>query len=110
MTAPSDKNASNTPAAPRRTILICEDDEGIREILVEALQGEGYSVEVALNGQEALEHLQHGDARSLVLLDLLMPGISGYEILERMASEPQLRREHVILVISATGFIRPVSR
>jgi CheY-like chemotaxis protein len=107
MSAPSE---NNTPAPPPRTILLCEDDEGIREVMVEALQGEGYVVEVATSGLEALERLQHGDTRSLVLLDLLMPDVSGYEILERMSSDPHLLGERIIVVISATGFIRPLSR
>lgn len=109
MTALSDNAASTTPTPPRRTVLVCEDDEGICELLVEALQEEGYVVDVAHNGRQALERLRLGDARSLVLLDLLMPDVSGYEILELMSSDAQLRGEHVILVISATGFIRPVS-
>ncbi len=100
---------NQTPLPPPRTILLCEDDEGIRDVLVEALEGEGYVVEVAPSGREALERLQHGDKRALVLLDLLMPDVSGYEILERMSRDAQLLGERIILVISATGFIRPLS-
>jgi CheY-like chemotaxis protein len=94
----------------RRTILICEDDEGICELLVDALQEEGFTVVVARDGREALEQLQHGDGRYLVLLDLMMPRISGYEILEHMNRDPQLRAEHIVIVVSATGFVRPLSR
>jgi CheY-like chemotaxis protein len=96
------------PRQPR-TILICEDDDGIRELLVEAIQEEGFSVHAARNGREALELLSSRQGRYLVLLDLMMPDISGYEILERMAADPQLPAEHVVIVLSATGFIRPVS-
>jgi len=90
-------------------VLVCEDDEGIREVLVEAIEGEGLVAQVARDGLEALEQLQHGDGRSLVLLDLLMPEMSGYEILERMNADSQLLGEHIIVVISATGFTRPLS-
>ncbi len=95
--------------APLRTILVCEDDDGIRELLVEAIESEGFHVDTARNGREALALLRGGQGRYLVLLDLMMPDISGYDILDRMDADPQLLREHVVVVISATGFVRPVS-
>jgi two-component system response regulator CpxR len=102
-------DSNHRQSGPRRTVLVCEDDEGIREVLVEAIQGEGLVAQIARDGLEALERLQHGDGRSLVLLDLLMPEMSGYEILERMNADSQLLGEHIIVVISATGFTRPLS-
>ena len=109
MTTLSNEKTSHKDAKKLRTILVCEDDEGIRELLVEALQEAGYTVDAARNGAEALERLQQGDGRALVLLDLLMPDVTGYEILERMNVDPDLRGEHVIVVVSATGLVRPVS-
>jgi CheY-like chemotaxis protein len=102
-------NTNHRQSGPRRTVLVCEDDEGIREVLVEAIEGEGLVAQVAHDGLEALERLQQGDGRFLVLLDLLMPEVSGYEILERMNADSQLLGEHIIVVISATGFTRPLS-
>jgi CheY-like chemotaxis protein len=104
MTAPSAEGTNTTVSKLRRRVLLCEDDDGIRELLLDALQGEGYAVDVARNGREAVAHLQRGNDRYLVLLDLLMPEISGHEILERMNIDPQLRGEHVVVVVSATGF------
>lgn len=104
MIAPALEETNAIAVRLRRRILVCEDDDAIREFLLDALQGEGYAVDVACNGREALEHLQGGDGRYLVLLDLLMPEVSGYEILERMSVDPQLRSEHVVVVVSATGF------
>ena len=105
-TSPGEQNT-----APRvsRTILVCEDDDGIRELLVEAVQDEGFAVHTARNGREALELLSSGREQYVVLLDLMMPGISGYEILERMAADPHLLGEHIVVVVSATGFVRPIS-
>jgi CheY-like chemotaxis protein len=94
----------------RRTILICEDDEDICELLVDALGEEGFQIVVAHNGREALEQLRRGDGRYLILLDLMMPTISGYEVLERMNLDPRLRAEHIVIVVSATGFVRPLSQ
>ncbi len=107
---PSNQRVGKQDAARRRTILVCEDDDGICDFLVEALQEEDFQVVVARNGREALEQLQHGDGRYLVLLDLLMPHVSGYEVLERMNLDPRLRAEHVVIVVSATGFVRPLSQ
>ncbi len=109
MTTLSNEKTRHTDAKKLRTILVCEDDEGIRDLLMEALQEAGYTVDAARNGAEALERLQQGDGRALVLLDLLMPDVTGYEILERMNIDPDLRGEHVIVIVSATGLVRPVS-
>src|SRR5690242_15680157 len=110
MVGSSMRRADQRESTRRRTILICEDDEDICELLVDALQEEGFEVVVARDGGEALEHLRHGDGRYLVLLDLLMPNISGYELLERMDRDPRLRAGHVVIVVSATGFVRPLSQ
>ncbi len=100
---------SSTAPQTRRPILICEDDDGIRELMVEALQEEGFEVQAVRNGREALVLLSQGPGRYLLLLDLMMPDISGYDILERMNDDPQLLGENIVIVVSATGFIRPVS-
>ncbi len=73
------------------------------------MRGEGFQVDEASNGREALERLRNGATPYLVLLDLMMPDISGYDILEHLNADPQLLGEHIIIVISATGFTRPVS-
>ena len=98
---------SELPA--RRPVLICEDDEGIRELLLDAVQGEGFEVSAVSNGRDALELLRRGPGRYLLLLDLMMPGVSGYDILEQMNTDPLLLGNNIVVVVSATGFIRPVS-
>ncbi len=108
--APShEKPHDSTAPHARRPILVCEDDEGIRELLVEALEEEGFEVYAARNGREALDFLRSGPGRYLLLLDLMMPDISGYEILEQMSKDDHLLGENVVVVLSATGFVRQVS-
>ena len=107
--ASADRNALSSDLPARRPILICEDDDGIRELLVDAVQGEGFEVFAVSNGTEALELLRRGPGRYLLLLDLLMPGISGYDILEQMNDDPLLLGNNIVVVVSATGFVRPVS-
>ena len=61
-----------------RRILIVEDDNSIRELLVELLQGEGYEVGSAVNGLEGIHYLQKHQAPDLILIDLMMPIMDGY--------------------------------
>jgi two-component system, OmpR family, response regulator MprA len=66
-------------------ILVVDDDAAVRESLGRALRLEGYDVELASDGLEALERLQgNGDDPDLVVLDVLMPNIDGLEVCRRM--------------------------
>lgn len=71
-----------TSVSPAR-ILVAEDDVENRRFLVEVLSGDGHSVEIASDGVAALEQAQNADL-DLLLLDLGLPEISGFEILERL--------------------------
>jgi CheY-like chemotaxis protein len=62
---------------PKR-ILVVEDDTSIRELLVELLESEGYSVASAVNGLEGLKYLQSEGNPDLILIDLMMPVMDGY--------------------------------
>jgi CheY-like chemotaxis protein len=61
-----------------KRILVVEDDTSIRELLVELLESEGYSVASAVNGLEGLKYLQTKGAPDLILIDLMMPVMDGY--------------------------------
>jgi two-component system response regulator MprA len=66
-------------------ILVVDDDAAVRESLGRALRLEGYDVELASDGAEALERLQaNGDDPDLVVLDVLMPNIDGLEVCRRL--------------------------
>ena len=83
---------------PLRHIMVVEDDEAIRETLAEVLEGEGYGVTRAANGAEALERL-HGSGRAdLILLDLMMPVMDGWELRARLRSDPQYAAIPVVVV------------
>lgn len=86
------------PAAtePAR-ILVVDDIEANRDLLVRRLQREGHATEVATNGHEALEWLVKGGF-DLMLLDIMMPEMNGYELLERMRADTQLCHVPVILI------------
>jgi two-component system chemotaxis response regulator CheY len=67
-------------------ILVVEDDPGIRQGIADFLGFEGYAVDVAVNGEEALSYLR-ARRPSLVVLDLVMPVMNGPQLLERIRSE-----------------------
>ena len=67
-----------------RPILLVEDDVDISTAVFELLRSEGYAVEVACNGLEALSRLDAGLVPCLILLDLMMPVMSGCEFLRQL--------------------------
>lgn len=93
----------------RDGILIVEDDESIREILKTALEFEGYRVWVAANGQEGIEILSKGASVCLILLDLMMPVMDGWEFVDAMGKDSELSNIPVV-VITAFGDLggRPI--
>jgi CheY-like chemotaxis protein len=84
-----------------RRILVVEDDPDLRETVAQSLVDEGYDVEVAGDGLAALAAL-HRVGADLVLLDLMMPIMSGWEFRERQRNTPAFA--HIpIVVMSATS-------
>jgi CheY-like chemotaxis protein len=81
-------------------ILIVEDERDLLDSLREFFEDEGYSVQTAENGAQALDLLSAGDPPSVVVLDLLMPVIDGNEVFSRMQREPRLSKVPVIVSTS----------
>jgi CheY-like chemotaxis protein len=86
----------------RPTILIVDDEPATRTMLVEVLTLEGYPIETAINGQEALQKLSQGGPR-VVLLDLLMPVLDGRGTVAALEQDPEQRQRHQIILVSAWG-------
>jgi CheY-like chemotaxis protein len=78
-------------------VLIVEDDANMRSLLRRLLQREGWTVAEAVDGHEALEKL-HTLRPQLVLLDLIMPQINGFEVMDAMRRDEALRDIPVIVV------------
>jgi CheY-like chemotaxis protein len=79
------------------TVLVVDDDRAIRESLGDVLSAEGYRVLFAENGAQALEVLR-ASRPTVVLLDLMMPVMSGWEVLDEMQSTDDLSRIPVVVV------------
>jgi two-component system, OmpR family, response regulator CpxR len=82
----------------RGWVLVVDDDEAIRETVSEVLTEEGYDVACAENGEQALEKLQTMNDLRVVLLDLMMPVMSGWEFLEVVQSSDRFRSIPVVVV------------
>lgn len=83
------------------TVLIVEDEEDLREMMREALEFNGYSVITAREGGEALDKLTRIEDLCLILLDLLMPGMNGWDLFERVRARPELAAVPIIVHSSA---------
>ncbi|HUP56553.1 MAG TPA: response regulator [Bdellovibrionota bacterium] len=108
-----------------KSILIAEDNDDIRETLEEVLKMEGYRVHAVKNGREALRALKQIEGPALILLDLMMPVMNGWEVLEAQRENNVIRPLPVVVVsaisaamalkhkeklVSAAGYLsKPVS-
>jgi CheY-like chemotaxis protein len=81
-------------------LLVVDDDPDIRELMSEALAFHGYEILTAVNGQEALDQVAK-HMPDLLLLDIKMPGIDGYEVIRRLKSQ-EATRSIPIIVITAS--------
>ncbi|MBU1118371.1 response regulator [Patescibacteria group bacterium] len=81
----------------KRTILVVEDDKFLLKVLDDKLSREGYTVLVAHDGNEAMMKFKKGPLPDLVLLDLVMPFKSGFEVLEEMQASKKLKKIPVIV-------------
>lgn len=89
-------------------ILVVDDNEMNRDMLVRRLQRYGYQVDACDRGEDVLEQL-HQKSFDLVLLDVMMPGMNGYEVLEAIKADPILQYTPVVM-ISAMGELDSVAR
>ena len=82
-----------------KTILIVEDDPVASELIAYALNVEGYDTLVALNGEQGMSHARNHKP-DLVVLDVMLPGMDGFEICRRLKAEPETAHMP-ILILSA---------
>jgi sigma-B regulation protein RsbU (phosphoserine phosphatase) len=92
-------SARSTPRsqAVQGKLLVVDDDESNRDMLGRRLQRDGYTVQLAANGVEALRLLR-ATPYDLVLLDLIMSGLDGYQVLLKIKSDPAMREVPVIML------------
>lgn len=89
------------------TILVVEDDVAIRQGLEDAFADEGYTVKLVRDGNEAWQFLHTETLPDLIVLDLMLPGMSGQQFRVRQVGDPNLRHIPVI-VLSALPFVEGI--
>lgn len=82
-------------------VLVVDDDPDLLDVTRFVLESEGFGVETAKHGQEALDLLSAGRLPALVLLDLMMPVMNGWVFLEELAKIPSLRAIPVVVLTAA---------
>jgi twitching motility two-component system response regulator PilH len=80
-------------------ILLVEDSQAQRELICDLLRNSGIKVTIATDGVEALEHIQRANP-DLVLLDIVMPRMNGYEVCRRLKSDPKTQNVPVVICSS----------
>jgi CheY-like chemotaxis protein len=86
------------------TVLVVEDDPGNRDSVVELLDSFGHRAVGVRNGREAIEYLHTHPRPCLILLDLIMPEMSGYELMDYRANDPDLQAIPVVLMTGTFNF------
>jgi len=82
---------------PKPTILVVDDEEDIRELVSLNLRREGYEISAVDTGEQALAQARRG-AATLIILDLMLPGIDGLEVCKRLKADPQTRPIPVVML------------
>jgi two-component system alkaline phosphatase synthesis response regulator PhoP len=83
--------------ANQQKIIIIEDEKTLLDAIAKKLEVENYQVQTALDGQEGLEKIKE-DKPDLILLDILMPKVDGFEVLEKLNKDPGLSKIPVIII------------
>lgn len=91
-----------------KTILIIEDDRFLRQLISQKLIKEGYDVSQAMDGEEGLKKIRE-EKPGLILLDLILPGIDGFEVLSQMKKEQEIA-EIPVIILSNLGQREDVER
>src|SRR5215471_7328417 len=89
----------------KRSILVVDDDQSVRSYLSDFLSSCGYTVECAESGDQAVTRLSAGYVPSLIVLDIVMPGINGIEVLENVK---RINAPIPVIILSAGGQTKTV--
>ena len=81
----------------KASILIIEDDKFLRELLFRKLEKSGFNISIVIDGEEALRKIKE-EEYEIILLDLVLPGIDGFEILKEIKKNPKTSKTPVIIL------------
>ncbi len=92
------------PVTDPAPIFVVDDDTDLRETLGELLFEEGYDARLCENGRVALDKLRRGERPRLILLDLMMPEMNGWQFREAQLEDAELRDIPVVVMTASRGF------
>ncbi len=110
MIAPSRERPSRENREPLRRVLVVEDDGALRSAICSVLGDAGYGVQGAGDGRDALDLLNKETRPCLILLDLMMPRMNGWELYERMQADPRLATFPVLFISAFPAGFAPTTR
>ena len=90
-------------------ILIIDDDTFLLDMYSIKFREQNFEVDIATGGEDALDRLRDGFTPDVILLDLVMPGVDGFEFLEKMDKE-KLRGQSLVMVLSNQGEDQDIKR
>ena len=93
----------------KRTILVVDDMSQIRNILSFSLRKEGYEIKVASNGKDALKYALGDKPPDLIILDIMMPGMDGYEVIKKIRAS-DTTKDIPIIFLTAKAQKKDVQR
>ncbi len=95
-------------AEEQKTILVIEDDQFLRELISQKLSKEGFKISEAMDGEEGVKKIQQ-EKPNLILLDLILPGLDGFEVLSQAKQDPALS-EIPVIILSNLGQKEDIER
>ncbi len=87
----------NQGSSVKQKVLVVEDDKFLRELILQKLAKEGYETSEAIDGEEGIKKIKE-EKPHLILLDLILPGIDGFEVLSRMRDDSAVSSIPVIIL------------
>jgi CheY-like chemotaxis protein len=100
-----DASSKHTPTSPSEVaVLIVDDDLDVREMLRLFMEMQGYTVFESPDGMSALERLRTHPLPMIVLLDWMMPGLDGIQVLQALAQNAAVVQPHVFIVLTASAY------
>lgn len=93
------------PPSAELRVLVADDEPHIRRLLTTVLVKASFRVDEAVDGQHAVERLESGARYDCVVLDLMMPGASGLEVLSHIREHPELSKTPVVMLTAKGGEI-----
>ncbi len=95
-------NNGTSVSKAENSIMLIEDDRIVAKLLRHMLVQRGFSVNIAMNGRQAIEYLESNSPPRLILLDIMLPFADGFEVLSQIRSRPGWEKIPIIMLTSKT--------